>query len=577
MNPIKWRRAPSARMLAAALLLLAAWLIAESEAGTPLQTATASVGRLAETVAFAEAHGGRVFLPPGAYAERVTVRGNVTLAGVPGAVWRGCGGALLTVLSGGRASVSGLRFEDDCPGNGTIGVNFAHGAGGRVERCAFETDVGVRAVGQHADAAYNFWDAADGPRLRSEVATGGRPAGSGGWVVLRGRGGRAEWAPFSTSAFHSQQARVFAVWPEQHGEGCLRRGVVAGVQGGGTLEYAVSGEDLSCARLSGRRPMVGSPGPVRWAVVRLDGADCPGERASRHATYRLEQEPVQATHAFYTNGTPFTRRETLTVSAEALAGPLRPVPEQTDVRFAVERETYQLRGALTFQGECITCFMENLRSRPGPGFLGLHLTEDGNTVYFRADVVLPASRRSAAVALRRAVGSAGTIWASPELVAEVHVAARGASADRVTAALGAVRLASVPGSRTRILTSYARATALLLSLASIRLLLLRRSARLSSEPAKPPPSGPRPVPPPAQQPPPPPTPTPTPPPPPPAPKPARFVPGATFTPWTPPGGGADHSEPKQAPRRTRASPPPPAAANPVFVRQRKKNEKYYEI
>lgn len=572
-------------MILAALLLLR---VISSYAAAP----PGSPRSLAAAVAAAEGRaggaGGRVFMPPGVFSERVAVRGNVTLAGAPGAVWRGCGGALLTVEAGGRAEVSGVRFRDDCPGNGTVGIDFRPGGGGRVERCAFETDVGVRASGWHADAALNFWGAATGPRVRSDVATGGRPAGGGALLALRSERARAEWAPFSTSAFHTQAARVFAVWPAQGGEACPRRGAVAGLVGNATLEYAVSGSDPSCGRSSGRRPLAGA-GPVLWASVRPDGGGgCGGARAARHATYRLEAEPVQAEHDFFTNGEPVALRATRTLVSESVVAPLEPAPS-AEADLSVERATYQLRGAMTYEGPCAACFMEELRARP-TGFEALRLSEDGNTVYFRGDARLPASRKALALALRRAAASAAaatgggsaTIWASPELVAEVHLVARGTSEERVAAALAAAELLPSREARVLRLTQRARAAALVLAALGVALVLARGAARAPRE-ATPQQqgatgaSGPSPAPAPA-----------------PAsalaaaPQPAMRQPcvlpkGAVLVPWTPPGGSLEPvSRPGGTARpggnKARAvSAAGAEAPKPVFVRQRKKNDQYHDV
>jgi hypothetical protein len=120
--------------------------------------------------------------------ENVSVTGNVSISGALGAAWTGCGGALLSVAPGAWVSVVGLSFESTCGGGApprTVGILFAKGASGRVERCSFATEVGVQLWAEHLDARRNFWGAQDGPPVHAPPTTGGRRAG-GGLPLLAG-------------------------------------------------------------------------------------------------------------------------------------------------------------------------------------------------------------------------------------------------------------------------------------------------------------------------------------------------------------------------------------------------------
>ena len=365
--------------------------------GCSCATWTAAPGTLGRAVAEAERVDGRVFLPAGTYAEHVTVSGNVTITGAPGAVWRGCGGSLLRVAAGSSARVSGVRFEDACAGNGTAGVDFEEGASGRVERCAFETDVGVRARGSHADARHNYWGAPDGPAVSSSVSTGGRPAGAAGALRLGARA-RVEWAPFSTTKFHTAHARVFAVWPAQAGEACPCAGSVVGVLSPAVLEFSVTSDaDPSCAGPRGRRALHGDA--VRWTSVRLDGGSCLREGAAR-ALYRVDAGG-EAAHSFHIAHAPASGNVTVTATVDALNGPLAPENPTDEVRLVAVAHSYQLRGAMTYKGDCISCFVADMRDRmPSRRFSRLDVAEDGTTLYFRAETVLPCTKRSASLAFQ---------------------------------------------------------------------------------------------------------------------------------------------------------------------------------
>jgi hypothetical protein len=292
------------------LLLLLLAIVARAEL-IPVYTVGDGKG-LAEAVKEAQATGGRVYLPAGTHEGGVALSGNVSITGAPGAVWNNCNGTVLTVATGAHAVVSGIAFE--C---GKLGVLFEKGASGRVEKCSFSTDVGVQMSGKVVDARRNFWGAPDGPRVRTSPSTGGRRAGAG-MQLLAGPRTQVAWVPFSSNTFHSQQTRVFAVWPGDGEEVHLHKGAVVGVVGGGTLEYTIT-PDAGCSPSSGRKTLTGDA--TKWVSVPMS-TSCLGDRVVRHASYRLEDEP-EATCMYYTNTTKLTKQQTVSMVMDSITAPLQ--------------------------------------------------------------------------------------------------------------------------------------------------------------------------------------------------------------------------------------------------------------
>jgi hypothetical protein len=207
-----------------------------------------------------------------------------------------------------------------------------------------------------------------------------------------------------------------------------------------TLEYEVEGD--SCARRGGRRQLLASAGGS-WLALAPDARGC--EDPVR-LTYRLQDESVA--HVVRARAPPAEREATLSASLEALPAGVRPRWTGSDVTLAPLRAAYELRGALSYEGPCVSCFLDDLRARlPERRFSSLAANEDGRAVYFRAGVVLPASRKAATLSFRRAAsaaaragGGSASLWASPLLVAEMQVRASGAREDRIALALASAAL-----------------------------------------------------------------------------------------------------------------------------------------
>ena len=121
--------------------------------------------------------------------------------------------------------------------------------------------------------------------------------------------------------------------------------------------------------------------------------------------------------------------------------------QSRDVELQLEGAHYQLRGALTLAGGCMGCFLREMRDTRHARFSRITVREDGETVYFKADVTPPCSKTALIMAVRRLAESVGkkhngvvTVWATPELVAEVHLSASGTDEDRLEAALSEASL-----------------------------------------------------------------------------------------------------------------------------------------
>ena len=354
--------------------------------------------------------------------------------------------------------MSGVRFE-------SCARAAAVRAGGRLRATGCEFDgCGVEVEGAEVDARHNYWGARDGPRVETRATTGGRRGGGGASVTLGSARAAARWAPFSQNAFHTAVATAWAHWPAE-GEEAFRNAVVGFVLDGGanaTLEYTVV-PDAGCPLSTGRRPVpyAGEQVP-RLARVPL-GPDCAGARVRRRVTATVGGGGATVTLDVRTNSTPGVRRAALALALPTLPAPLALAEPAEGV--SLERVTYEMRGGASAPG-CADRVAASLAAAAQPAdsrFVSIEAREvrfpwfslceqacqhsrayaqDGDDLYLRAAVAPPAVRSALLVALRRtldrAAASAGcasgaALWATPELIAEAHLVARGPAEVRVCA------------------------------------------------------------------------------------------------------------------------------------------------
>lgn len=231
---------------------------------------------------------------------------------------------------------------------------------------------------------------------------------------------------------------------------------------------------------------------------------------------------------------------------------------------SLDEAHYQLRGALTLAGGCMDCFLGEMRDTRHARFARITVREDGETVYFKADVTPPCSKTALIMAFRRLAESVGkkhngivTVWATPELVAEVHLSASGTDEDRLETALSE---ASLTGAHSPA-HSWAEAAHLWAAAVVVAWVVLasRYGCRRQTAREMPPP----------QQ-----LPVVTPPPPPPMPQPAPpAAPLRAAAPEPPPPPPRNHAPPVRIEARQRMSPPPTVQQQQqkiVYVRQRRR-------